>query len=536
MQLKNSDALSTKKYDWLGEAVKSLTIKAKMSHTHQKSAISYMKKRATSQESKESTHSKPLDKCSLKLIKKSNYLSDNFLKSAKKFKKDKNNMRSDFVRDFTNKLNQESPSTVCGRESAAAWLDKRMGDTILVLLKEHLSNPNHCISKMLKEFFIEFESVYSKICTSSQLKALYEQTVEINNGCLTIENFEDRCQNPDSIADDQAIEYLIEKCFYDVRCSTATIIACLPTYYRNLFSQDVFKLIKERVSNFLLNQYLRGGVYDILFTFSRLATRNEEQELFKCIEKWNLQVDDNSYADLNVIDYLYKQIDPAFRKVEIEKAGFSLTNNHKYLSNPNYVEKSKLSNDASNFDEHTNIRLKYENGAQKLVGMDYCQSPMEKIFMVKLVSESIKQDGQICMEAKDKSLQIWSDTLVSIFAYIVALSRNHLLYAHLHLANSLLGEDIRDQSSEGLYLVILEASLSLLWSYHERTQECLIYMSMYEGEEVDYSKCNTKSISFSPAPRTTKMWTNDFNLSMMDHDESLQQVDFYVSKDFAEFN
>jgi hypothetical protein len=61
-------------------------------------------------------------------------------------------------------------------------------------------------------------------------------------------------------------------------------------------------------------------------------------------------------------------------------------------------------------------------------------------------------------------------------------------------------------------------------------------MSMYEGEEVDYSKCNTKSISFSPAPRTTKMCTNDFNLSMMDHDESLQQVDFYVSKDFAEFN
>jgi hypothetical protein len=61
---------------------------------------------------------------------------------------------------------------------------------------------------------------------------------------------------------------------------------------------------------------------------------------------------------------------------------------------------------SSNTTDFSSLRLKYENGAQKLVGMDYCQSPMEKIFMVKLVSESIKQDGQICMEAKDKSLQI----------------------------------------------------------------------------------------------------------------------------------
>ena len=100
--------------------------------------------------------------------------------------------------------------------------------------------------------------------------------------------------------------------------------------------------------------------------------------------------------------------------------------------------------------------------------------PLEKIFMIKLVSESIKQDCQISREGQTKTLNICSETLVDIFAYIVILCRNHLLPAHLMFSQQLISEEKRDICEEGLYMNIFASSLIKLFNYSEKTQDCLI--------------------------------------------------------------
>jgi len=517
----NSPIIIVDHQNWLDEVIQNLKKLKKVNYDHDKNFKKQITKNTTI-------------KASIKLIEKANTLTDSFLKSVKKIRKGKNLERRrvlvDFNKSMTLKLNELNQS---GELMDSKHL-KQHGEIVLSLLKEQLVIPEHTIWKVMKEFFNAFEEIYTKIWNSPQLKKLFEQTKAINTGELGIDCLKERCPSKNINSNDEGLLYLVEKVFFDTRCFADLILNSLPKYYDGEIEQEVFDTIKEQLNDFILNQYLRDSVYNILFTFSRVSTIDKEQKLFECIGKANLQADESTWNDINIIDYLYKQIHPDFRMVQIERDGFSLATSLHYISHPDHVSRTSMNNMSSNTTDFSSLRLKYENGAQKLVGMDYCQSPMEKIFMVKLVSESIKQDGQICMEANTKPLQICSDTLVSIFAYIVALSRNHLLYAHLHLANELLGEEIRDKSCEGMYLVILQASLSLLCNYQETTEECLVSISQYEVDDDQTKSKNLDDLSccMTSTPKT-KVSSGDRE-SFYEEDESFRQMDYYVSKDFFE--
>jgi hypothetical protein len=369
---------------------------------------------------------------------------------------------------------------------------------------------------------------------SNKLKAIYENTKRINNGELTIDREEERFYQNDFSGDSNLIQ-LANKSFYDIKSIFEIIINIIPCYYSGLFSFKFFSGIKENLINHLLNEYVREGIYDILFTFSRILTSLDEEKLYQCIQRSNTGRNSDVRGDIDIVDYLYRQICPEFRVVQIERDGNSMVTSLCYRPNSNWAAKSSSKNLSSNLSQLINIRLNYENASEKLIGLDYWQSPLEKIFMIKLVSESIKQDCQISREGQTKTLNICSETLVDIFAYIVILWRNHLLPAHLMFSQQLISDEKRDICEEGLYMNIFASSLIKLFNYNEKTQDILISVSQWDDSFM-CSKSKFKeeddSASFlNPTPRT-KACIDEFREVFYDPDESIRQIDFYISKDF----
>mmetsp|Transcript_20540 Transcript_20540/g.18178 ORF Transcript_20540/g.18178 Transcript_20540/m.18178 type:complete len:186 (+) Transcript_20540:668-1225(+) len=184
-------------------------------------------------------------------------------------------------------------------------------------------------------------------------------------------------------------------------------------------------------------------------------TLEQEEILANFIVK-NSEISDDK---LFLLEELYNQINPKFRKVHIESKSF--------VNSICYASKS-LNEDVDSWKGEDNIsqsdyiQLRYENASSKLSCLNFCQSPLEKIYMIKWVAESIKQDGQIILENDKAPEMICADTLVSIYAYISTQSQNHLMYAHLALTKQLITEDMNNQTKEGYYLCILEAALNLL--------------------------------------------------------------------------
>lgn len=138
---------------------------------------------------------------------------------------------------------------------------------------------------------------------------------------------------------------------------------------------------------------------------------------------------------INILDDLYNQINSVFRLVHIEPCSDSSVDYADYCPKHNaFVEASASQQGSSELDQSC-LQLKYDTAADKIATLNYCQSPIEKILMVKWVSESIRQDNEVYLPSNSSPVLMCADTLVSIFAYIIALSRNHLMYAHLLFAN-----------------------------------------------------------------------------------------------------
>lgn len=360
------------------------------------------------------------NKASLKLFEKSSNLIGSFLKSVKKVKKEKKNMRSFYWNDFNDRTNDNEVSLDVFEGDLVTCNINSTGEVVLKILKGHLKNSNHCISRLIIEFLNLYQKVYGKILNSDRLKAIYDNTIRINNGELTIDNEEERYFQNDFSGDSNLVQ-LANKSFYDIKSIFDIIINIIPYYYSGLFSTKFFLGIKENLMNYLMNEYIREGTYDILFTFSRILTSSDEERLYQCIQKSNSRRDSDVRGDIDIVDYLYRQICPEFRVVQIERDGNSMVTSLCYMPSSKGSTKNSSKNISSNLSQLINIRLNYENASEKLIGLDYCQSPLEKIFMIKLVSESIKQDCQISREGQTKTLNICSDTLVDIFAYIVIL-------------------------------------------------------------------------------------------------------------------
>ena len=256
------------------------------------------------------------------------------------------------------------------------------------------------------------------------------------------------------------------------------IVNWIPLYYSGLIEKKVFLLIRDDLVNHLVSEYIRDKTYQILFTFSRILTLRKEEILANFIVNNSETTDDKLF----LLEELYNQINPNFRWVEIE--------NKSLISSICYSPSRKGTSSNSGFtekDAETSqseyIQLRYENASDKLASLNFCQSPLEKIYMIKWVAESIKQDGQIILENNKAPRGIWADTLISIYAYISAQSQNHFLYAHWYLTKTLITEDMNFQTQEGYYLCILEAALSLLWDHMDKTHELMKTISLYESSQ-----------------------------------------------------
>jgi uncharacterized protein YktA (UPF0223 family) len=312
----------------------------------------------------------PSNKASLKLFEKSSNVIGSFLKSVKKIKKEKKNMRSFYWNDFNDKTNDNDVSLEVFEGDLVTSNINFACEVVLKILKGHLKNSNHCISRLITEFLNLYEQGYDKILNSNKLKAIYENTKRINNGELTIDREEERFYQNDFSGDSNLIQ-LANKSFYDIKSIFEIIINIIPCYYSGLFSFKFFSGIKENLINHLLNEYVREGIYDILFTFSRILTSLDEEKLYQCIQRSNTGRNSDVRGDIDIVDYLYRQICPEFRVVQIERDGNSMVTSLCYRPNSNWAAKSSSKNLSSNLSQLINIRLNYENASEKLIGLDY---------------------------------------------------------------------------------------------------------------------------------------------------------------------
>ena len=78
---------------------------------------------------------------------------------------------------------------------------------------------------------------------------------------------------------------LVEKSFFDINSVVRLFIKSIPLYYSGLVDKNTMLLKKEDLMNHFMSQYITEEVYDILFTFSRVSTIVQEEQLLTCIQK-----------------------------------------------------------------------------------------------------------------------------------------------------------------------------------------------------------------------------------------------------------
>lgn len=312
--------------------------------------------------------------------------------------------------------------------------------------------------------------------TSKLLNPVFEQSKKVTSGEFTTTNLPSE-EFDYRIFDDFDFYALVEKSFYDVNSVVHLMIKSLPFYYSDLVDKNFLLLKKEDLMNHFMGIYITDEVYNILFTFSRVSTLTQEEQLLKSMKKCNLGVHSDTNQSMDLLEEFYRKINPIFRKVQIDSHRSSWTNSICY--NPKNTPGQRSTELETEISQSEYIRLKYENGAEKLGTLNMCQTPIEKILMIGWVSDSIKQDCSICLDDQ-KPIQICGDTLVSIFAYISSLSQNHFLYSHIFLAKRLTTTDQKDNCKEGYYMNILETALSLLCEYQGKTDELMVSIIDYE--------------------------------------------------------
>lgn len=150
------------------------------------------------------------------------------------------------------------------------------------------------------------------------------------------------------------------------------------------------------------------------------------------------------------------------------------------------------------------------------------------------MAESIKQDWEIYSSRLSKH-PLWAETMISILSYIIALSGNHLLFAHLYLTNSFASQNIKHMCEEGYYLIALDAALSLLWEYQERTNELMTTIEQIEEDSYSKDLNESEFDSFWDIEPTYKEEPNPYQYNIVvPWEDSFEekQYDYYIPKTF----
>ena len=405
-------------------------------------------------------------------------------------------------------------------------------------IKRHLQDSTHSIVVLMNEFIGDFCKVFDKVWGWDPIMALYSQTVAITNGELSLDELSDWSEIDYDAFKDIDWKDLINQWFIDITTITNLFIDAVPLYYSGSIDKNLFRLIKEDLYNFMMTKNMHEhNTYNILFTFSRIATIRQERDLLKWIVKSTSNMLTSGLGKINILEDLYNQINPVFRLVHIDPRFDSSEDYVDYIPKNDLFIDNSVSQQGSNEEEQSCLQIKYENAADKIATLNYCQSPIEKILMVKWVSESIRQDNEIYLPSNSSPVQMWADTLISIFAYIIALSQNHLMYAHLFFANWLATKDMKYVWEEGYYLCTLEAALSLLCEYQNRTEELMVTIIQYEDSHFKFSNfrgVDESNIETAPTPTTHKNKVPKiFKDSFCEPDNfDMQQQDYYISKSF----
>lgn len=64
---------------------------------------------------------------------------------------------------------------------------KKASHELLSMLKRHLQDPSHTIIILMKDYMSKFCSTYSKVCKTEPFKSLYNHSIAITTGEVSLE-------------------------------------------------------------------------------------------------------------------------------------------------------------------------------------------------------------------------------------------------------------------------------------------------------------------------------------------------------------
>ena len=243
-----------------------------------------------------------------------------FLNVMKREKKNKSVDQNTYLESFQAKIddfNGLDSGMLKWRINRIHWESQMIIDTI----KEHLNEPEHPVTRVLTIYFMIFNRHFKELIqTIKPLAELYEECSNISSGEL----------NSNEITESTLINYAIfkkshfaimaEKWFKEVKTFLDSIIRAIPYMYSGLMNKNSYRRVKDEVLHYITANFLRDDSYNILFTFSRIATVNEEFQLLKWINKASRTSRKFIETDRTLLEELYHQIHPDFRIVKTKNS------------------------------------------------------------------------------------------------------------------------------------------------------------------------------------------------------------------------
>lgn len=498
-----------------------------------------------------------------------------FIKILKKERSKKCQTWTHFCQKFSDEfmtLNNESGDSL--EDFSGFEKMRRVKTHMFETLKQDFNDPSHWITNLIQKFMDVFNKHYLGLISKYKpLLNLYNQNIQITSGDLTCEEVRANDQIDYEMLKNETLMALSDRCLHELKTMLISFVDSIPYFYNNCISKNMFSFLKDDLMTFLVNKVVNSQAYFkrdsnqkqllslsntnclkttiqnqskisslaskecqyfILLTFSRVKTVNEELQLLKWIKKSERVWKRFKHNGLSLIEDLYNQIETEFRIVQINSYDDFSAENLNFESKDFSVKQSENSPHVSTSTKFREIYLKYDSAASKINTLNYCQTPYEKILMIKWVAESIKQDIELNLSSSSKSVMMCADTMVSIYSYIIAFSGNHLLYSHLFIANSLTCKQTRDVDEEGYYLCTLEAALSMLWEYEMRTDELMMTITQYEESVIRDPKRRDFYDSFmetapTPCPKGNEE-SSEYTM-IEPYDGSMTcQLDFYIPK------
>jgi hypothetical protein len=110
-----------------------------------------------------------------------------------------------------------------------------------------------------------------------------------------------------------------------------------------------------------------------------------------------------------LLEDLYGFINPAFKDAKVNEGDRSFTDSLHYHPKENFINHEFENYNASDSNKSGWSLFSFDNGAdlfsQKLASLNYCESPIEKTYMISWIAESIRQDSHTVNESQ-KALPI----------------------------------------------------------------------------------------------------------------------------------